>query len=152
MVHSQVDLRLSPMDKPKPPAFPKKDPMAVLLPLFDSYPSAARAENMDNPRLSPIVSHIDKLPQDMFLVIAGIDILLHEQLTFVERVKRDFERKGISEAERRIVGKVYDKGFHGWLEREFPPFHSVLLLSHPFRPMLDRVPSLGNSRRGALLM
>lgn len=93
----------------------------MLFPLFDSYPAAARAANMENPRLSPIVAHIDKLPQDMLLIIAGIDILLHEQLTFVERVKADLEKAGIDEAERKIAWKVYEEGFHGWLEREFLP-------------------------------
>jgi hypothetical protein len=87
------------------------------MPLFDAYAQPARAENMDNPRFAPILSGIDQLPVDMLLIIAGIDILAHEQLTFLERIKRDVADRG-EDGKRRIKGKVYDKGFHGWLECE----------------------------------
>ncbi|KAF2422434.1 alpha/beta-hydrolase [Tothia fuscella] len=116
--YASIDLRLPPWQKPKPPSFPKTDPMAALLPLFDSYASSARETNMSNPRLSPILLTIDRLPEDMLLIIAGIDILLHEQLTFIERVKKDYEEAGVS-GERTIEGKVFEKGFHGWLELPF---------------------------------
>ena len=49
---------------------------------------------MENPRLSPIVADIDTLPENMLLIIPAIDILLHEQLTFVERVKKDLLDRG----------------------------------------------------------
>jgi hypothetical protein len=87
------------------------------MPLFDAYARPARAENMENPRFAPILADINKLPNDMLLIIPGIDILAHEQLVFVERVKKDIADRG--EDGRRIVGKLYDKGFHGWLEREY---------------------------------
>lgn len=89
----------------------------MLMPLFDAYAEPARAKNLANPRFAPILSDISKLPNDMLLIIAGIDILAHEQLTFVERVKKDIEEKG--EDGRRIEAKMYDKGFHGWLECEY---------------------------------
>jgi hypothetical protein len=53
----------------------------------------------------------------MLLIIAGIDILLHEQLMFVERVKRDLAERG-QDGKRRVEGKVFENGFHGWLERK----------------------------------
>lgn len=112
----QIDLRIPSADKPKPVNFPKKDPLEFLMPLFDAYARPARAKNMENPRFAPILSDISALPEDMLLIIAGIDILAHEQLTFVERVKKDIVHKG-EERNRRIEAKVYDEGFHGWLER-----------------------------------
>jgi hypothetical protein len=87
------------------------------MPLFDAYAEPVRAENMENPRFAPILSDIDKLPEEMFLIIAGIDILAHEQLIFVERVKRDIANRS-QEGKKKVEGKVYDKGFHGWLECE----------------------------------
>lgn len=110
----QIDLRVPSAEKPKPPNFPKKDPLEILMPLFDAYAQPARTKNMASPRFAPTLSDISKLPNDMLLIIAGIDILALEQLTFVERVKKDIEARG--ENERRIEANVYDKGFHGCLE------------------------------------
>jgi len=111
-----IDLRLWPGEKPKPPNFPKSDPTAFLLPLFDSYAGPVREGNMANPRLSPIVADVDSLPESMFVGIAGIDILLHEQQTFVDRVKADFGRDA-KYADRRIESVVDPLGFHGYLNR-----------------------------------
>jgi hypothetical protein len=84
---------------------------------------------MKNSRLSPIIAELDTLPKDILLVIAAIDILAHEQLTFIERVKGEIEERGGEEKTgRKIVGKVFEKGFHGWLEREFS-LHRVLWFS-----------------------
>jgi hypothetical protein len=75
---------------------------------------------MTNPRLSPIVAELDTLPKDILLVIAAIDILAHEQLTFVERVKREIEERGGEEVTgRRVVAKLFEKGFHGWTTCEY---------------------------------
>jgi hypothetical protein len=53
----------------------------------------------------------------MCFVIAGVDILLQEQLSFVQRLKSDLERGG--NAEGRLEVKVFEEAFHGWLECEF---------------------------------
>jgi hypothetical protein len=88
---------------------------------------------MSNPRLSPIVAELDTLPKDILFVIAAIDILAHEQLTFIERVKGEIEeRGGENETGRRVVSKVFDKGFHGWLEREFRLQHILRLFIFSF--------------------
>jgi acetyl esterase/lipase len=109
-----VDFRLRPEEKPKPPNFPEKDPTAFLLPLFDSYAGPAREDNLENPRLNIITADKAMLPNDMFFVAAGIDILLHEQLTFVQRVKDELQSE--QNEEQRIEVLVEEKGFHGWLE------------------------------------
>ena len=51
------------------------------------------------------------------MVLAGIDILAHEELTFIERLRREAHDKGIRN-EMRFEAMVFEKGFHGWLERE----------------------------------
>jgi hypothetical protein len=57
----------------------------------------------------------------MCFVIGAVDILLHEQLTFAERLKKEIEAEGDG---RRLQIRVFDEGFHGWLDRK--------LLSFPF--------------------
>jgi len=52
----------------------------------------------------------------MLLIIPSIDILLVEQLTFVERVKANIEAKGDDGRPRRVEGMVFEDCFHGWLE------------------------------------
>ncbi|OQN98053.1 hypothetical protein B0A48_15885 [Cryoendolithus antarcticus] len=112
-----IDLRSPPDTKPKPASFPKSDPSAWLLPLFDAYAMPARAPGGSDARLNPILKHIDALPRDMLFINAGIDILLAEQLAFVSRVQRDLEIDGsVTGRQRRIVARTFDKGFHGWLE------------------------------------
>jgi acetyl esterase/lipase len=88
------------------------------LPLFDSYPGHARAKNMDNPRLSPVVAKAETLPDDIMLIIPTMDILLHEQLTFAKRIEEE-ARPG-----QKIVTKKFEKMFHGWDKREY---HSARL-------------------------
>jgi acetyl esterase/lipase len=113
-----VDYRLKPEQKPRPPNFPKKDPLFWLVPMYDTYAGPARAENLSNPRLNPIIADRKELPRDMLFIIAGIDILLHEQLSFVERIRSEYERSG--EDGWQVEAKVFDKGFHGWLECAYP--------------------------------
>lgn len=50
------------------------------------------------------------------MVVPTIDILLHEQLTFVERVKQDIESLGERGKGRRVEAMVMEGCFHGWLE------------------------------------
>jgi len=113
--YSSVDMRFKPWEKPKPPGFPPKDPLAFLLPLFDSYPGPVRAENMSNPRLSPILGDMEDLPENILMVIPGIDILVHEQITFIQRLTE--EAAGAPKETRRRFETFYDeKAFHGYLE------------------------------------
>jgi acetyl esterase/lipase len=116
--YAVVDQRLSPAEKPKPAGFPAKDPLAFLLPLFDSYPAPSRPENMNNPRLSPIVADIETLPESILMVVPGVDILVHEQLTFIQRLKKEGGRDAKG-AERRFQTLYDEKGFHGYLEGEY---------------------------------
>lgn len=120
-----LDFRIKPEEKPKPPNFPSSDPTAFLLPLFDAYAGPSRAENLANPRLNPIVADKATLPGEVLFVVAGIDILLHEQLTFVQRVEGELEKEG--NTGQRIEALVVEKGFHGWLECEFPSSPAILV-------------------------
>ena len=113
--YTPVDLRLSPWEKPKPPQFPKKDPMAILLPLFDSYVAEQRHKCLDDPRMNPILAELDSLPKNMLFVVAGIDILVDEQMKLVERLEREVKEREL-EKERRVRKIVFPTGFHGWLE------------------------------------
>lgn len=106
-------MRVKPEDKPKPPGFPKKDPMAVFMPLFDSYPGPVRAENMENPRMSPVLAPFSQLPENLLVLIAGLDILVHEQLTFLERIKQEKAQEP-KYKDRRIESTIFEGQFHGW--------------------------------------
>lgn len=113
----QLELRMPPWEKPRPEDFPKSDPMSVFLPLFDSYAGPVRAKNMTNPRMSPILADVEKLPERMLLIVPALDILVHEQLSFVERVKKEINENGLDESEGRSCEALYLEGaFHGWLE------------------------------------
>jgi acetyl esterase/lipase len=114
--YAAIEMRLSPWQKQIPPNFPKRDPLSFLMPLYDSYPAPARASNMDNPRLSPIIADLDSLPDNILMVVPGIDILVHEQNTFIERLKED-AAKDPRFSGRRFEIEHDEKGFHGYLER-----------------------------------
>jgi hypothetical protein len=122
-----VDFRLRPEDKPRPMSFPKNDPSAFLFPLFDSYAEPVRVVNLENPRLNPIIIDEAVLPPDVFFVAAGIDILLHEQLRFVQRIKDELEREG--NTAQRIKVLAEERRFHGWLECKLLVFISLHLFS-----------------------
>ncbi|KAF7548667.1 hypothetical protein G7Z17_g6895 [Cylindrodendrum hubeiense] len=113
--YAPVDLRLKPEDKPRPANFPKRDPAAVLLPLFDAYASQARANHLNDPRLSPVLAKRETLPERMLLVIPAIDIVVVEQMAFVERVNSEDEQNGETP---RVEVLYEEEGFHGYLERE----------------------------------
>lgn len=63
----------------------------------------------------------------MCFVIAGIDILLHEQSVFIERLEREIELEG---EKRRLQAKVYVEGFHGWLESKLLIYSTFLFNRH----------------------
>ncbi|KAF2667934.1 alpha/beta-hydrolase [Microthyrium microscopicum] len=121
--YASIDLRLKPDDKPKPPGFPPKDPSAVFMPLFDSYPGPVRFQNMDNPRLNPILAPIDKLPENLLLIIPTVDILLHEQLTFLERVQEEAAGNP-KHKDRQFKAILIEGQFHGWAE--LPSFNEKM--------------------------
>ncbi|KAK5164343.1 uncharacterized protein LTR77_010039 [Saxophila tyrrhenica] len=82
-----VDLRLPPWQKPKPPNFPTIDPLSFLMPLFDAYVAPVRKETLEDDRLHPVLKKLDDLPANVLFIVAGVDIVAHEQLIFIERVR-----------------------------------------------------------------
>ena len=88
------------------------------MPLFDSYAGPIREDNLENPRLSPILAPLDKLPENMLLIIATMDILLHEQSTFIQRVKEEAS-KDPKYAGRRYESLLMENQLHGWTECSF---------------------------------
>lgn len=112
-----IDLRLSPDQKPKPEGFPKKDPLAVMIPMFDAYATEARRTNMENPRLSPAITDRKMLPPRILLVIADMDILLAEELEFARRVNEEDERDGW-EGEPRVAMHRAPGMMHGFNQRK----------------------------------
>ncbi len=90
--------------------------MAFMQPLYDSYAVTTRPASLTDPRCNPIIADVRKLPERILMVIPPIDILVHEQLTFVERVKDDIERLGKEGKGREVEAMVVDGAFHGWLE------------------------------------
>jgi acetyl esterase/lipase len=112
-----VDVRLKPEEKPRPPNFPRSDPLAFLTPLYDAYGGVEREKHRQDSRLHPILAPKEGLPEKMFFALAGIDILLHEQLSLVERLRGEIDEDG---DEGRVVETlVIENGFHGFLECEY---------------------------------
>ena len=114
--YAPVDLRISPWEKPHLDSMPKTDPLRVFLPLYDAYPRLARQAHTSDARLSPVVMNVSKVPEDVLMVIAGINILVHEQETFVARVRRESMDRHL---EKRV--EVLKEGFHGWMECGYCP-------------------------------
>ncbi|EFQ98543.1 hypothetical protein MGYG_01570 [Nannizzia gypsea CBS 118893] len=136
--YAPVDLRKPPTEKPAPND--KPDPLEVLKPLFDAYPSRARAKNMENPLMNPILADITTLPPKMAFVVPKIDILYEEQMLMIGRLKAEYEQLNTTTGasttgadSESILGQrtnnilantnVYQishlefpEGFHGWLE------------------------------------
>ena len=112
----QIDLRLTPEQKPKPAGFPKKDPLSFLNPLFYAYASPAIDKNRDNPRLNPILASVETLPKDLLMIIPTMDILLHEQLSFLKRLQEE------AKSGRRIESRLFEGQLHGWTECKFSFF------------------------------
>ncbi|KAK7229423.1 hypothetical protein V2G26_001593 [Clonostachys chloroleuca] len=89
-----LELRLSPWQKLRPEGMQAKDPVAVLMPLFDAYPEQARKNHFDDPRLSPMLAARETLPPRILLCVPGVDILLEEQMTFAERINEEDRNAG----------------------------------------------------------
>lgn len=115
--YTPVNFHLKPQEKPVPPNYPKNDPLSFLIPMFDSYAGPNRARDWNDPRLHPYIADVKSLPRDILFIVAAVDILAHEQLTFVERLKRDIAESK-EEVHTNVEARVWDKGFHAWLERE----------------------------------
>ncbi|KAK2731417.1 hypothetical protein FQN55_004696 [Onygenales sp. PD_40] len=126
-----VDLRIPPWEKPKPAAFPKNDPLAYLMPLFDAYAHSSRGHNLDSPTMNPILADIRRLPSKMLFLIPGVDILVHETTTFVERLQRQAtiinSQNGWEEDSvegYKIESILFNDQIHGWLEHtKAKPYH-----------------------------
>lgn len=86
-----------------------------MLPLYDAYAGPVRERTMTDIKLNPILRELNELPQNVLLIVPGIDICVHEQLTFIERIRNEQEAKDPNEG-RRFEAMVFEKGFHGWLE------------------------------------
>lgn len=134
--YAPVDLRSPPHEKPKPAGFPGiAGPIAAILPLSDAYVARRSSgaalgplsrddqKNLTDPRLHPALAELRTLPQRMLFVIPTLDILLHEQLVFVERLRRELAESGSSSDGRRAVESLIVEGqWHGWVERgSLPP-------------------------------
>jgi hypothetical protein len=76
-------------EKPQPKNFPRRNPTAVLLPLIDTYGASGRVNYSNDPRFRPILAQLNTLLNDILLIAPNINMLVHEQLTFVERLKKD---------------------------------------------------------------
>lgn len=114
--YAAIDLRLSPWEKPHPDSMPKTDPFRVFLPLYDAYPRRARQDHMEDARLSPAVMDVSRVPRDVLMVIPGIDILVHEQEMFVERIRKESGERGL---DKRVEVLKIEEAFHGWMECEW---------------------------------
>ncbi|KAF2625194.1 alpha/beta-hydrolase [Macroventuria anomochaeta] len=107
-----VDLRLRPRDKIRPEGFPEHDPLGFLEPLYDVYAGTEREKNREDGRCHPILARREGLPRNMLFVCAGVDILLHEQMSMVERLERERNEGDGQSVEVMVV----EKGFHGFTE------------------------------------
>ncbi|KAE8332400.1 hypothetical protein BDV39DRAFT_106723 [Aspergillus sergii] len=145
MFYAPVDLRLSPWEKPKPAKYPENDPLAFLLPLMDAYAGSEREKYRDNPILHPILADIESLPRNMLFLCAKVDLLLHEQTVFVNRLKDEAaalnrkiecpqetsqyhsssredrvslasEFESAARSPYNIEGMFFDDQIHGWIE------------------------------------
>jgi hypothetical protein len=81
---------------------------------INAYGASGRANHSHNPRFRPILAQLNTLPNNILLIVPGIDILVHEQLTFVERLKNDIEQNPMEkERGRSVKAVIFKKGFHG---------------------------------------
>ena len=120
MSAGQIDLRIPPHEKPKPPGFPEFDPLSFISPLFDTYAGPARAKSREDSRLNPIIASLETLPPEILMIIPKIDILLNEQENFFNRLTHEIEEEERVQGRaglRRVEKLEFDKGFHGWIER-----------------------------------
>lgn len=90
---------------------------------MDAYAGPAREKNLTNPLLHPILADIECMPRNMMFVVPKMDILLHEQTVFVERLKKEAAavNRGFVDQRSRLqpyrIESRFDEGqIHGWLE------------------------------------
>lgn len=125
----QVDLRLPPQEKRKPPGFPSFDPVWFLLPLFDAYAGPSRTIDLENPRLHPTLAPLQDLPDAILFVIPTIDFLLYEQLDMVERLQKEVSQEVKNSTStlnsKRIEKLIFEGQLHGWLECTPPAVESI---------------------------
>ncbi|KAF1984449.1 alpha/beta-hydrolase [Aulographum hederae CBS 113979] len=118
--YASIDLRIPAADKKEKnkAKLLKHDPLAFMLPLFDCYASRAPEGSQNDPRLHPILAKVETLPERMLLVVAGIDIIVEDQMTFAKRVKEELEEvQTVEGAMGREMEVLYlENAFHGWLE------------------------------------
>ena len=112
---AQVDLRLPPWDKRKPPDWPSFDLLWFLLPLFDAYAGPNRIKHIKDKRMSPTLAPLNELPKEMLFIIPTIDFLFYEQMEMVEKLENEIKE---TKAERRVDALVFERQIHGWLECE----------------------------------
>jgi hypothetical protein len=121
-----MDPDSKPEEKSQPEAFPTRNPTAVLLPLMDTYSAFGRVNSSKAPRLRAILAQLNTLLNNILLIVPSINIRVHEQLIFVERLKKDIEKNLIErEKEKRVEGVAIENGFHGWIERK-KHFHNLM--------------------------
>lgn len=87
------------------------------MPLFDAYAGPVRDRALEDDRLHPALKTRDDLPTNVLFIVASIDIVAHEQLTFIERVRNELQERGGHS--RRFESVVFDNGFHGWIDCRF---------------------------------
>jgi len=85
----------TPEEKPQPKNFPRRNPTAVLLPSIDTYGASGRVNYSNDPRFRPILAQLNTLLNDILLIAPIINTPVHEQLTLVERLKKDIEKNPI---------------------------------------------------------
>ncbi|OJD37006.1 lipase esterase family [Diplodia corticola] len=113
--YAPIDLRLPPHEKPIPAGLPRANPISAILPLSDAYVASTGSDgrNVADARLHPFLAELRTLPGRMLFVIPTLDILLHEQLVFVERLKKEAEEEG---RERVVESLIVEGQWHGWVE------------------------------------
>ncbi|KAH7058815.1 putative lipase/esterase family protein [Macrophomina phaseolina] len=117
--YAPVDLRTPAQLKPKPAGMPPGQGrlMKLIFPLLDTYcgrDRGVREASVGDARLHPILARVVDLPERMLFVVPTVDILVHEQLMFVERLRREIDERG---EEQRVVESLIVEGqMHGWVE------------------------------------
>ena len=100
--------------KPRPPSYPRFDPVGAMLGVLLHDLVADYAHNFSgaaasDPRLSPLLLPTSELPRSLLLLTADMDILLEEQERFVRRVHE-------SEVGRqRLLQRRFPHSLHGFL-------------------------------------
>jgi hypothetical protein len=64
---------------------------------------------LERSTVPPILAQLNTLLNDILLIVLNIDILLHEQLPFLERLKKDIEQNPIEREKGRK-----EKELKGW--------------------------------------